>query len=371
VGKLEGETPMSALGKGEIEGFGEGPLVSELRFLIEAARATVAVTVNAELTMLHWRIGKRIGEGILEGGRAGYGATIVSALGRQLSAEYGRGFSARSLRHMIRFAECFPDERIVSALRRQLSWTHFKSIIYLADPLQREFYAEMCRVEKWSTRALRKKIDSMLYERTAISKKPEELVRAELDALRDEGRMTPDLVFKDPYLLDFLGLNDRYLEKDLEDAILREMEGFLLELGAGFAFLERQKRIQVDGDDFYLDLLFFHRPLQRLVAIDLKLGSFKPEYKGQMELYLRWLDRHERESGEGAPLGLILCAGRKKEQIELLELGRSGIHVAEYLTALPDRALLHRKLHDAIELARRRLEIRGGTYSSSSSSPPT
>ncbi|MEI7451362.1 MAG: PDDEXK nuclease domain-containing protein [Desulfomonile sp.] len=315
-------------------------------------RQGVAVTVNAALTMLYWRIGKRINEEILKGGRAEYGKEIVVSLARQLEADYGRGFSEKSLRHMLRFAEAFPDDRIVSALMRQLSWTHFLSIIYLQDSLQRDFYAEMCRIERWSTRTLQKRIGSMLYERTALSKKPEDLGRIELDALREEDKLTPDLVFRDPYFLDFLGLKGAFQEKDLEAAIVREMETFILELGVGFTFVARQKRITVDDDDFYLDLLFYHRDLRRLVAIELKLDKFRPEHKGQMELYLRWLDKYERKQGEESPLGMILCAGKKQEQIELLELGGAGIHVAEYLVELPPRKLLAEKLHRAVELAR-------------------
>lgn len=260
------------------------------------------------------------------------------------------------LRHMIRFTEAFPDIKIVSALMRQLSWTHFLAIMYLQDSLQRDFYAEMCRVERWSTRTLQKKIDSMLYERTALSRKPEKLIEQELATLREEDTLTPDLVFRDPYFLEFLGLKDTYAEKDLEAAILREMEAFILELGVGFAFLERQKRITLDGDDFYLDLLFFHRRLQRLVAVELKLGAFKPTYKGQMELYLRWLDKYERQEGEDPPVGIILCAGKKQEQIELLELGKSGIHVAEYLTDSLPKEVMQKKFHKAVALARKRLE---------------
>ena len=207
----------------------------------------------------------------------------------------------------------------------------------------------------------------MLFERTAISKQPEDVARAELAALRSEDQLTPALVFRDPYILDFLGLRDRYMEKDLEDSILREIESFLLELGDGFAFLARQKRLQIDSDDFYLDLLFYHRRLKRLIAIDLKLGDFKAEYKGQMELYLRWLAKHEQQPGEESPLGIILCAGKKEEQIELLELGQSGIHVAEYLTALPPRELLQQKLHAAIEISRARFENKD---SGPESSPP-
>jgi len=196
----------------------------------------------------------------------------------------------------------------------------------------------------------------MLYERTALSKQPEEIVKAELEGLRTSDRLTPDIVFRDPYVLEFLNLNDHYLEKDFEDAIMRELEQFLFELGTGFSFLARQKRITVDDEDFYLDLLFFHRDLRRLVAIELKVGDFKPAYKGQMELYLRWLDKHERRPGEETPIGLILCAGKKTERIELLELDRSGIHVAEYLTVLPSKEILQAKLHKAIEHAKRRLK---------------
>ncbi len=338
-----------------------GSLLGDIRTMIEETHSAVAVTVNAELTMLYWRIGRRIGKEVLKGTRAEYGAEIVSALARQLMSEYGRGFSGKSLRHMIRFAEVFADEKIVSSLMRQLSWTHFLSIIYLPDSIQREFYAEMCRVERWSTRTLQDKIASMLYERTALSRKPDELAKLELEALREEDRMTPDIVFRDPYLLDFLGLKDVYQEKDLEAAILREMEAFIMELGVGFTFVARQKRITVDHDDFYLDLLFYHRDLRRLVAIELKLDKFRPDHKGQMELYLRWLDKYERKQGEDAPLGIILCAEKNSERIELLELGQAGIHVAEYLTVLPPRDVLKQKLHAAIERSKLALENRAAT----------
>lgn len=256
----------------------------------------------------------------------------------------------------MRAAEVFPDEAILSALRRELSWTHLKTLMYVEDPLKRDFYIELCRLERWSSRQLQERMQSMLFERSALSRQPEEVVRREVAQLRDAQQVTPDLVLKDPYILDFLGLNDHYLERDLEDAILREMEQFLLELGAGFTFVARQKRLPIDDDDFYLDLLFYNRKLKRLVAIELKLGSFKPEYKSQIELYLRWLAKHEQEPGEAPPIGIILCAGKKREQIELLELGKSGIHVAEYLTVLPPLETLQAKLHQSIAAARARLD---------------
>ncbi len=330
------------------------PLLDDIRRLIETSRSTVAAKVNAELTILNWRIGKRIKEEILKGERAEYGHGIVSTLSRQLHREYGAGFAEKNLRRMIQFYENFQDEQIVATLLRQLSWSHFVALIPLKEPLRRDFYAQMCRMEGWSVRTLRKNIDSMLYERSALSRKPEEAIRHELGQLRENDRMTPDLLFKDPYILDFLGLQDRYLEKDLEDAILREMENFLLELGCGFAYLARQKRIQIDDEDFRIDLLFYNRKLGRLVAIDLKLGNFKADYKGRMELYLRWLDKNERQPGEGPPLGIILCAGKKREQIELLELGKSGIHVAEYLLELPSKEELQKKLHAAIVMCGKR-----------------
>ena len=336
--------------------FDNSLLVKDVRQMIEATRATVATAINSGLTMLYWNIGRRIQEEILKGERAEYGQEIIALLGRELTADYGNGFSVKNLRRMIQFAEVFPDEEIVAALRRQLSWTHIRMLIPIEDSLKRDFYAEMCRIERWSTRTLQERMDSMLYERTAISRKPEEVIRYELANLRNQDHLTPELVFRDPYVLDFLGLKDRYLEKDLEDAILRELEAFLLEFGAGFAFVARQRRIQIDNDDFYIDLLFYHRSLHRLIAIDLKLGNFKAEYKGQMELYLRWLDKYEKQPGEESPLGIILCAGKKEEQIELLELNRSGIHVAEYLTELPPRELLAERLHRAIKTAKARLE---------------
>lgn len=345
----------------EITGSGlkaPGTLLRDLRALIVEARQDVARQVNSALVLLYWRVGKRIRQDILKGKRAEYGEEIVPTLSAQLVPEFGDGFSKRNLFRMIRFAEVFPGEQIVSKLSTQLSWSHFVEIIPLKDELQRDFYAEMCRIERWSIRTLRQKISSMLFERTALSKKPEELAKQELAQLREEDKLTPDLVFRDPYFLDFLGLKDTYSEKDLEMAILRELEAFILELGVGFTFVARQKRITVDDVDYYLDLLFYHRKLRRLVAIDLKLGKFQAADKGQMELYLRWLEKYEKQPEEELPIGLILCASKSEEHIELLQLSKSGIRVAAYMTELPPRNLLRKKLHEAVMLARARLECK-------------
>lgn len=333
-------------------------LVSDVQRLILDARSTVASAVNATLTLLYWRIGRRIRTEVLKGERAEYGQRIVSTVSGQLLADHGQSFSVKNLQRMIQFAEVFDDEKIVVSLIRQLSWTHFIALIPMKDTLKRDFYAEMCRLERWSVRTLRAKIDSQLFERTALSRKPEELIRVELDALRDEDRISPDLVFRDPYLLDFLNLKDSYSERDLETAILRNMEGFLLELGGGFSFISRQKRMVIDGDDYYLDLLFYHRKLKRLVAVELKLGKFKAADKGQMELYLRWLEKYEQEPGEETPLGLILCAEGGTESVALLRLDKAGIHVGQYLTELPPKELLQKHLHEVIALSRAQIENR-------------
>ena len=330
-------------------------LLDDIRSLIESAREQTARAVNSALVGMYWHIGKRIREDVLQNERAEYGKEILQTLSAKLTADYGRGFSEKSLRHMMRFAEVFADEEIVSALRRQLSWTHFRELIYLDDPLKRNFYAEMCRIERWSTRTLSHKIGHLLYERTAVAKKPEALIKQDIAALRDEDRLTPDMVFRDPYFLDFLGLTGHHVEKDVEDAILHELEAFILELGSGFTFVARQKRITVDNEDYYLDLLFYHRSLRCLVAIDLKLGKFQAADKGQMELYLRWLEEHDTQPGEERPIGLVLCADKSEEHVELLRLNASGIRVAQYLTELPPKKLLEKKLHQAIQLARERL----------------
>ncbi len=334
-------------------------LLGDIKAMIEAARQRAASAVNSELTMLYWRVGHRIHTQVLAGRRADYGVGLLAALAAQLVKGYGVGFAVKNLRRMVQFAVAFPDEKIVVSLIRQLSWTHFIALIPLKDPLQRDFYAQIASADRWSVRTLRERIGSMLYERTALSRQPDRLVAQELESLRNAQPMSPSLVMRDPYILDFLELRDTWQESDLEAAIIRDMESFLLELGAGFTFVARQKRIQIDDEDFYLDLLFYNRKLRRLVAVELKVDEFKAAYKGQMELYLRWLDKFEREPEEAAPLGIILCAGKKFEQIELLELDKSGIHVAEYLTALPPRAVLVERLQQAACRARAQIEQRG------------
>lgn len=327
-------------------------LINDLRLIIDSARQRVAVTVNAELTMMYWHIGERINREILGNQRAEYGKQIVSTVATQLQELYGtKGFEPRTIRRMMQFASLFPDIQIVTPLVTQLSWSHFLVVMPLKDEIQREFYLTMAASEHWSKRMLQSKIDGMLFERTAIAQKPDELIKQELAELRDDNKMSPDLVFKSPYFLEFTGLKGCYSEKSLEDSLVVHLEQFILELGNGFTFVERQKRMIIDGEDFYLDLLFFHRKLHRLIAIDLKLGRFKAQYKGQMELYLRWLEAHEMEPGEESPLGLLLCTEGGEEQIELLQLDKSGIKVAKYMTELPPREVLIQQIKRSLEVS--------------------
>ena len=332
------------------------PLFETIKSLIQESKANLARTVNRELTMLYWSIGKQIKTAVLNNKRAGYGEQVIAKLSDQLTAEFGKGWTKPQLWNCLYSVEIIPSKKIISTLSGELSWSHIKELIYIKDKLQREFYLQLCRTERWSVRQLRERIDSMLYERTAISKKPAKLIKEELKALKNKESVSPEVFFRDPYLLDFLGLQDTFSEKDLESAIIAELQRFIIELGNDFAFLARQKRIQIDGQEYYIDLLFYHRQLQRLVAIDLKLGKFKAEFKSQMELYLNWLNKYERKEQEKDPLGLILCADKSEEHIELLELERGNIRVAQYLTALPSKKLLQQKLHKALLNAQQKLK---------------
>ncbi len=326
-------------------------IVGDIKTLIEQSKQQVAVAVNATITLLYWQVGNRINSEILKDKRAEYGKEIISTLSRQLELEYGNGWSKRHLHHCVRFAEIYPDINIVHTLCTQLSWSHLRLIASMENDLKRLFYIEMCKIEKWSVRTFQEKINSMFYERTAISKKPEETIKNELQKLNETSLLTPDLVFKDPCFLDFLGLKDTYSEKDLEASIVAELQRFISELGTDFAFLARQKRLMIDNRDYYIDLLFYHRRLKCLIAIDLKIGEFDAANKGEMELYLGYLEKYEVVEGENPPIGLILCTGKNPEHIELLQLHKSNIKVADYFTILPSKEILLDRLHKAIAIA--------------------
>ena len=327
-------------------------LAVDIGKFIDNARLEVARTFNGAQVTLCWLIGNRINEAILNAQKAQYGEQIIIQLANELTLKYGSGFGRAKLFRMVQFTRLFTDLEIVVTLSRQLSWSHFILLIAIEDKLKRDFYAEMSRASNWSMRQLKAQIDSMMYERTAISKQPEEIARLEIAKLQEKDQLTPRMLFKDPYFLDFVGLDSSYSENDLESAILNEIAKFLQELGTDFCFVERQKRMSTGKKDRYLDLLLYNRSLQRLIAIDLKIGEFDPAYKGQMEWYLKWLDKNERKPWENRPIGIILCADKDEEDIKYLELDNSNIHVAQYLTGLPPKAILETKLRQAINAAR-------------------
>jgi predicted nuclease of restriction endonuclease-like (RecB) superfamily len=331
------------------------PLYSEIIRLVEESRNRAYSQINVNLTMMYWQVGKHISLFILDNGRADYGKQILPTLSVKLTNLYGKGFSERHLRNMIQFYDFFP-ENILQSLIAKLTWTHFIQLLSIKDELQREFYATLCFNEHWSVRTLKERIHSMLFERTAISNKPELTIKNDLQKLRENKEMSLPLVLKDPYVLNFLGLADTYSEKDLEQAIVIDLQNFILEIGNDFAFLARQKRITIDHEDYYLDLLFFHRKLNRLVAIELKLGNFEYQHKAQMELYLRYLKKYEQNPTENTPIGIILCANKSEELVELLELDEQGIHIATYFTELPKVELLKAKLKQAVANSKLRFE---------------
>lgn len=336
--------------------FTSSRLLEEICQLIEATKVRVIQSVNSEMTLLYWHIGKRIKEEVLKFERADYGEQLIISLAKALSEQYGKGFSKTSLFDMAKLYEAYSDYQIFLTLSGKLSWSHFRELLPIKEPLKREFYTELCRIEHWSVRTLREKIGKMLFERTAVAKKPDHVIEDSLKLVREEDRLTADMVLRDPYVLDFLNLPTLYQEKDLEAAILQEIEKFILEFGTSFSFLARQKRISIDNEDYYLDLLFFHRRLRKLIAIELKTEKFKAADKGQMELYLRWLDKYERCEGEGSPIGIILCTAKNQEHVELLEVSNSDIHVAEYLTELPALDIFQKKVQEAINLAKARFQ---------------
>jgi predicted nuclease of restriction endonuclease-like (RecB) superfamily len=327
---------------------GDNILFDEISALIEETRKKIYNHASGSTILLFWNIGQHINNDILQNKRADYGKQIVSALSTQLTEKYGRTFAIRNLRRMMQFAEQFLDFEIVSMASTQLSWSHIIEILPLKTLEAKLFYLNESNRGIISVIKMREMINRKAFERKEIAKTQ----ITDADCL-------PLNTFRDPYLFDVLGIKDEYLESDLEDAILRELEKFILEFGKGFAFVERQKRMIIDGHDFKLDLLFFNRNLKRLVAVELKRGQFDASYAGKMKLYLKWLNRYERKEGEHEPIGLILCAGgNHREQIELLEMDKDGIMVAEYWTTLPPKAEFEKKIQTILAETRERLEQR-------------
>lgn len=367
-------------------------VTAEIRELIEAARSRVSVTANLALVNLYWNIGRIITQDIQRNQkRAEYGLELMERLATVLTRDYGQGYSVHNLRDMKRFFNAFlirqtvaaefalseirqplaaelpsgqippsapaaSSERIIIDFRKhfRIGWTHYRMLLSIADPLQQQFYFEQAASQRWSKRELRRQIDRGLFERVVLSKDTARLVTPEEQTGPAQIVRYED-IFKDPYVLDFLGLKGAYSEKDLEAAIVHNLEQFLTELGTDFCFIGRQYAMRVDDDDYFLDLLFYHRGLRCLVAIDLKIGTFTAADKGQMDLYLAWLKKHDWREGENEPVGLILCTSARRQHVELLlQDGPHKMKVAEYLTRLPDKRVLTERLKVYSKLLRER-----------------
>ena len=325
----------------------DSQLFESVASIIETRKSRAGAYANREITLMYWEIGQYINSAVLNDERAEYGKKILPELAAKLMARYGKSFSERNLYRMMLFATRFSDTEILPPLAAKLNWSHFIELLTLKTDEARLYYANDAATRNYGAKELRRQISRKAFERREISN----------TGLSPESAV-PFNVFKDPYLLDVFGLKDNHLEADLEKAILSDLESFFLEFGNGFTFADRQKRMIIDGEDIVLDLLFYNRIFKRLVAVELKLGRFKAAYKGQMELYLKWLDRYERQPGEESPIGLILCATASREKIEMLELDKSGIAVAEYWTAMPPKAEFERKIREILTQARERLDRR-------------
>lgn len=344
-------------------------LLGGVSLLLNEARSAAARSVNAILTITYWEIGQRIVEFEQDGSdRATYGATLLKRLSRDLTTRFGRGFSEENLR-LMRLFYLHYRERIsqtlsgksleISSAQSQtwsqkfpLSWSHYVRLLTLDDSHKRDFYEEEACRATWSVRQLDRQINSMLYERLALSRQKGALLR---EAEQSKEASTPEEAIKDPYILEFLGLPEPYSEHDLENALIQHLADFLLELGYGFTFVARQKRLQIGSESYYLDLLFYHRPLRCLVAIDLKVGKFTHADAGQMNLYLNYLRENETLEDETSPIGLILCS-EKDEAVAHYALGglSNKVFASRYELQLPDPDLLRHE----IEAERRRLETR-------------
>ena len=319
--------------------------------IIDNAMQRVTVYVNAQSSMTFWNVGRYIIDDMDYQTYSAYGQKILATLSQRLMARYGKGYTYSALTRMMKVARVYSDGEMFAMLSQTLTWSHFLELVTIEDNTKRLFYQQMGVVEHWSVKQLRAKQDEMAYERSLIAAKPNDEITKTLERICPQ-HMEPDVVLKSSYVLDFLGLSGYYSEEELETAISKQLENFLLELGQGFAFLERQKRFTIDGTDYYLDLLFYHRKLKCLVAIDLKLGKFKPQYKGQMELYLKYIKKYDMQPGENPPIGLLLCSEGNTEHIELLMLDVDNIKVGQYTTYLPDKQWFIDKLNRSILIAK-------------------
>jgi len=319
--------------------------------ILEEARSTAFRAVNFAMVQAYWNIGRVIVEGEQKGkARSDYGAYLLDELSKRLTAEFGKGFDRTNISKMRAFYLAYP---IVDALRPQLTWTHYRLLLKVERPDVRQFYIDECIAANWSTRQLERQINSFYYERL-LSSRNKSLVRSEIKKL--EPGPEPNDIIKDPYVLEFLGLkeNKEYLETKLEQGLMDKLHDFLLELGKGFSFVARQKRITIDGDHFYIDLVFYNYILKCFLLIDLKIGKLTHQDLGQMDFYVRYFEKEVKQSEDNSTIGLILCAEKNEAMAKytLLENSKT-IFASKYKLYLPTE----KELREELQRERKYLEL--------------
>ena len=321
-----------------------------IRSILTAARSRTWQAVNTEMVTAYWEVGRALVEEELRGAsRAEYGKQVVAALSERLSEEFGKGFDRSNLSNMQSFYRAFP---IRDALRHELTWTHYRLLLRVENPDARAFYEAEAVSARWSTREMERQINSLLFERLALSRD-----KAGVLALAQEGHTVhqPADLVKDPYMLEFTGLRQeaRFLEADLERALIEKLQQFLLELGKGFAFMGRQQRITLDGRHFYVDLVFYNRLTRSFVLLDLKIGDLTHQDLGQMQMYVNYYAREMTQEGENPPIGIVLCADKSESVVRYtLPEGNSQIFASRYKLYLPTE----KELADEIQRERHLLE---------------
>lgn len=333
-------------------------LLSDIRQIIEQARQRVYQTVNSEMVQAYWHIGRLIVEDEQQGQqRATYGKQQLQQLSEQLTREFGKGFDASNLRNMRSFYLCFPNR---DALRHKLSWTHYRLLIRVENPKAREWYLQEAMDQNWSARAMERQIGVLYYERLLASQ-DRAAVEQEAQANTTELRARPEDYLRDPYVLDFLNLpSQTFLESELEQGLIDNLQQFLLELGKGFAFVARQQRISTDDQDFYIDLVFYNFKLKCFLLIDLKLGKLTHQDVGQMDSYVRIYDRHKKGEDDNPTIGLILCS-QKSETIAKYSVltDNQQLFAAKYLPYLPTEDELRHELERERQWVQQQLVAKG------------
>ncbi|MBC3889218.1 DUF1016 family protein [Acetobacterium paludosum] len=314
----------------------------KIRKTVIVAQTKVYSAVNAAMVKAYWEIGKQIFVDCGENDRADYGKKLIKYLSVKLTKEFGSGFDERNLRYMRQFYTTFPNW---NALRSELSWTHYRVIMRVSNEQARGFYLEECFKAGWSTRQLERQINTLYYERILASQDKESVAK-EIETL--EPKPEYQRIIKDPYVLEFLNLeaNPHFYEKDLEQALIDHLQKFLLELGRGFSFVARQKKITFDGRHFYIDLIFYNYILKCFVLIDLKLGDLVHQDLGQMQMYVNYYTRELMNEGDNPPIGIVLCANKSEAVVKYtLPEDNTQIFVSKYMTYLPTEEELKRELN--------------------------